>query len=370
MTVVHLRKAEYRHQALRPIIFEMLSSAGAPAVDANTRVLLKPNFLAPAAPEKAMTTHPLVLRAVTEYILEKGARVQISDSPAMGSFAKLLKKGGYEEALAGLDISIKPFRETVVVDIGEPFGAIEVAKEAMDADVVINLAKLKTHAQMRMTLGVKNCFGCIVGLKKPEWHMRTGVDREMFARLIVCICEAVKPAYTVIDGILAMEGQGPGKRGTPKPVGILLGGCNPHAVDHAACLQVGIDPERIETQRVARKMGIYDGCLEIDGKIKPADEFHFPELASLSTGPPALDRFMRKFVIQQPSVDVQQCRLCGECWKICPANAIDHTSKGISFDTETCIRCYCCLEVCPHGAIQAKKPLAGMAFSWLSQLRK
>jgi ferredoxin len=239
----------------------------------------------------------------------------------------------------------------------------------MEADVVINLAKLKTHTQMMLTLGVKNLFGCIVGLKKPEWHMRTGVDRQMFGRLIVSIFEAVGPAYTIMDGILAMEGQGPGRSGTPRELGLLMGGKNAHAVDHVACLQVGLDPDTLETHRNAREMGVYDGSVHINGDLKILDDFQFPELGSLTMGPDYLGRFMRRFFIQQPVADNKTCKLCGECWKYCPAKAISYTDRGITFNTDTCIRCYCCLEVCPHAAIRAKKPIAGRVVAWLTKNR-
>ncbi|MBC2742215.1 MAG: DUF362 domain-containing protein, partial [Desulfosarcina sp.] len=285
MSTVIIRKAAYNYQLIRPIVFEMLESGEAPVIDTGTRVLIKPNFLAPAIPEAAVTTHPLIVKAAAEFALGKGARVQISDSPAMGSFAKLLKKGGYEEVLKGLDVTVKPFEKTIQVDVGEPFGTIDVAKDAMEADVVLNLAKLKTHTQMMLTLGVKNLFGCIVGLKKPEWHMRAGVDRQMFGRLIVSIFEAVGPAYTIMDGILAMEGQGPGRSGTPRELGLLIGGKSAHAVDHVVCLQVGLDPEYLETQRNAREMGVYDGSVHINGDLNILDDFQFPELGSLTLGP-------------------------------------------------------------------------------------
>jgi len=364
MSTVFIRNAAYDEKRLRPIVSEMLNSVEAPAIKAGTRVLIKPNFLAPAVPEKALTTHPLIVRAVAEVALEKGARVQISDSPAMGSFTKLMKKGGYEEELKDLELAARPFEKTVSVDVGEPFGSIAVAKDALEADVVLNLAKLKTHTQMMLTLGVKNLFGCIVGLQKPEWHMRTGVDRRLFGRLIVSLFEAVKPAYTILDGILAMEGQGPGKSGSPRELGLLLGGQSAHAVDHVACLITGLDPEALETQRNAREMGVYDGCVHINGDLNILDDFQFPELGSLTMGPDYLGRLMRKYVIQQPVADNKTCKLCGECWKYCPAEAISYTDRGISFNTDTCIRCYCCLEVCPHAAIRAKKPLAGKVVDW------
>jgi uncharacterized protein (DUF362 family)/Pyruvate/2-oxoacid:ferredoxin oxidoreductase delta subunit len=369
MSTVIIRKAAYDAEVIRPIVFERLNSEEAPTIASGTRVLIKPNFLAPAAPDKALTTHPMIVRAVAEYVLAKGARVQISDSPAMGSFTKLLNKGGYAEMLKDLEVTLKPFEKTVPVDVGDPFGSIDIAKDAMDADVVINLAKLKTHTQMMLTLGVKNLFGCIVGLKKPEWHMRTGVDRQMFAQLIVSIHEAVKPAYTILDGILAMEGQGPGRSGIPRQLGLLMGGKSAHAVDHTVCLNVGLDPETLETQRYARQMGIYDGRVYISGDLRILDDFQFPELGSLTLGPDYLGRLTRRFVIQQPVVDDRECKLCGECWKVCPAKAISYTDRGISFDTEACIRCYCCLEVCPHAAIRAKKPLAGKVLGWFTRKR-
>ncbi len=333
-------------------------------------MLIKPNFLAPAPPDQAVTTHPLLVRAAAEFALEHGARVQISDSPAMGSFARLLKVGGYTEALAGLDVILKPFEATTPVHVGDPFGLIDIAKDATDADVVINLAKLKTHTQMMLTLGVKNLFGCVVGLKKPEWHLRAGVDRAMFARLIVGICEAVNPAYTIVDGILGMHGQGPGKSGTPREMGLLIGGASAHAVDHTICLLLGIDPQRLHTLAGAREMGRFDGSVQIDGKLEVQGGFQLPELGPVTTGPAYLDRFMRRFVIQRPVAEDRACKRCGECWTYCPAEAIDPTDHGIRFDTERCIRCYCCLEVCPHAAIRAQKPVAGRLIDWLQQKRR
>lgn len=359
MPAVIVRNAVYEAEVIRSIVFEMLSSAEAPTIEPGARVLIKPNFLAPAAPARALTTHPLIVRAAAEFALAKGARVQISDSPALANFAKLLKKGGYTDGLEGLDVTLKPFEESIGVDIGEPFGIIEVAKDAMEADVVINLAKLKTHTQMMLTLGVKNIFGCIVGLRKPEWHMRAGVDRLMFARLLVQIHQAVRPAFTIVDGILALEGQGPGKSGTPRELGLLVGGSDAHAVDKTICTLLGLDPGQLLTGATAREMGLYDGNVHVNGDLRIVEDFKFPELNSLSMGPESFSRFMRRYVIQKPVVDNKKCKLCGECWKICPAKAISHNVRGVQFDYNLCIRCYCCLEVCLHGAIRAKEPVLG-----------
>ncbi len=359
MTKVYIRKATYDAGILRPMINEMLDSRGTGWIKAGTQVVVKPNMLLPAVPDMAILTHPLIVRIVAEYLLDKGAKVQVSDSPPIGSFHKLVRQSGYHEALEGLDVDLKPFVDSVQVDVGEPFGAIEIARDAMEADVVINLAKLKSHAQMYLTLGVKNIFGTIVGLRKPEWHMRAGVDRVMFARLLGQIYQAVTPAFTIVDGILALEGQGPGKSGRPRELGLLLGGENAHAVDKTVCTLLGLDPNNLLTYRLARDLGFFDGEVHVNGDIHIVDDFLFPELHSLSMGPESLTSFMRKYVIQKPVVDNQRCKLCGECWKICPADVISHNIKGIRFDYDKCIRCYCCLEVCSEGAIRAREPLLG-----------
>jgi uncharacterized protein (DUF362 family) len=359
MTKVFIRKASYEADILRSVIHEMLDSRGADWISAGARVVVKPNMLMPAAPDKAIVTHPLIVRIVAEYLLDKGAKVQISDSPPLGSFHKLIRECGYYEALQGLDVDLKPFVNCIQVDVGEPFGSIEIARDAIEADLVINLAKLKSHAQMYLTLGVKNIFGTIVGLRKPQWHMRAGVDRMMFAKLLVQVYQAVTPAFTIVDGILALEGQGPGKSGQPRELGLLVGGANAHAVDKTICTLLGLGPGELLTYRLARDLDLFDGEVHVNGDIHIVDDFLFPELHTLSLGPEGLNRFMRKYVIQKPVVDNQLCRLCGECWKICPAQVISHNIKGIRFDYDGCIRCYCCLEVCGEGAIRAREPLLG-----------
>ncbi len=361
MAKVFIKKTSYKseHGDLKTLVGDMLDSQGPDWIRPQTRVLVKPNLLMPAQPAHAIVTHPYVVRAVVEYLLDKGAYVQIGDSQGVGTFRKILSESGYAVALKGLDIDIRGFKDSVEVDIGKPFGRIEIAKDVMEADRVINVAKLKTHAHMYLTLGVKNIFGTIVGLRKPEWHLRAGVDRRLFARLLVQIYEAVAPAFTLVDGILALEGQGPAKSGKPRELGLLVGGANGHAVDKTIATLLGMDPADLLTCSLARDLGVYDGIVNASGDIHIIDDFQFPELHSLSLGPESFSRLMRKYIIQKPVVDNDRCKLCGECWKICPAHVIDHNDKGIWFDYDSCIRCYCCIEVCLHGALRAKEPLLG-----------
>ena len=364
MSTVFSKKATYHYPSLKPQLSEMMDSMGGAAIDKGCRVLIKPNFLGPAPPSRAMLTHPLVVKGVVEYVLDRGGRVQISDSPAMGTLDKVLKESGVREALQGLEVTCKEFKESVVLEVGEPFRHLEIARDALDADVVINLPKLKTHTQMLLTLGVKNLFGCIVGLRKPQWHLRAGVDRELFAALLVQIYQAVKPRFTILDGILAMEGEGPGKGGRPKELGILLGSTDAVALDVAVCHLLGLGEEALLTNRVAGQCGLRDDPVEVVGDPVIIRDFQLPEATPLVFGPGFTHAFMRKHLIQRPEVEAVLCRSCGDCERYCPARAISSGQKQkIAFNYEKCIRCYCCLEVCPHGALKTRQPVLGRLFT-------
>ncbi len=359
MSRVIIKSASYNYEMLRPRIFEILDGLGGERIRKGGSVLIKPNLLAPAPPEKAMLTHPLVIKAAVEYVLGKGANPWISDSPAIGSLEKILRESGIREALKGLDVEYREFKLSETVDIGEPFNRIELAQEALRADTLINLPKLKTHSQMLLTLGVKNLFGCIVGLRKPEWHFRTGVDREMFARLLVQINKVLRPSFTILDGILAMEGQGPGRGGRPREVGVLMGSDDAFALDITVCGMLGIEPERLLTNKIARDMGLVDKTIEREGDLPEIAGFRLPRITPLVFGPKRLHGMMRRHLVQRPVSDKVRCRLCGECLKYCPAQAITSDKKRLQFDYEKCIRCYCCIEVCPHAALRTEETLPG-----------
>lgn len=363
MPKVISRKAQYDYATLKPQFFHMMDELGGALIKPGSQVLIKPNLLAPARPDRAMLTHPLVVRAAVEYVLERRASARISDSPAMGTFEKVMKESGIVAAIEGLDVECREFKSSSSVDVGPPFHRIEIAREALDADVVINLPKLKTHGQMLLTLGVKNLFGCIVGLRKPEWHLRSGVDREMFATLLVRICRKVSPAFTILDGILAMEGQGPGMSGTPRQIGVLMGSNDPFVLDAVACRMLGLEMDRIPTNRAAARAGLLDGDVEFAGEFVRVDMFKLPEITPLVFGPRFLHNITRKHLVQRPVSSKDLCRLCGDCWKYCPAQAIAHTKRDLFFDYDKCIRCYCCQEVCPHGAINTVEPPLGRLFS-------
>jgi len=359
LSSVVAKQATYDYRSLKNRLFELLDTLGGGLIRENSRVVVKPNLLAPASPQRAMLTHPMVVKGVAEYVLDRGGKVQISDSPAMGTFEKVLKESGIREALKGLDVTYKEFTESTTIDVGEPFKKVEIARDALEADVLINLPKLKTHSQMLLTLGVKNLFGCIVGFRKPQWHLRAGVDREVFAALLVRIYQAIQPKLTILDGILAMEGEGPGKGGHPKEVGILLGSADAVALDVAVCRLLNLAEDELLTNKMARTFGLLNDPVALIGDRVEIRDFRLPVMASVVFGPRFSHAFLRKHLIQRPYLEESLCKSCGDCKRYCPAGAISCHHKKINFDYEKCIRCYCCLEVCPHGALRTHQPILG-----------
>lgn len=359
MALVIVRNATYELNILRPAIFGMMEAMGGEKIGSGSRVLIKPNLLSPALPRQAVLTYPAVVRAAVEYCNERGVRPLVADSPAVGGFELLLKRSGLRDALRGLDCECRPFQNSVRVDIGEPFGEIELAEEAVRADVIVNLPKLKTHSQMLLTLAVKNLFGCVVGYRKPEWHLRAGVDRQAFAGLIAQIGMTLRPAFNILDGVLAMEGQGPGMGGIPRELGVLLACRDPFALDRTVCRMVGLDPENLPILKAAQALGFPSPGVEIDGSLPAIRDFRLPRITSVIFGPKPLQGWIRRQILQRPLCDPALCRMCGECWKICPAQAITPEAKPLCFDFDRCIRCFCCIEVCPFGALRTIETLTG-----------
>lgn len=336
-----------------------MDTLGGKTIPPGAHVLIKPNLLSPALPSQAIITHPHIVKAAVEYVALRGARPQVSDSPAVGSFDKIMKVSGIEDVLRGLNVLCTEFVKSVLADIGEPFHTIEMAEDALKADFIINLPKLKTHSQMLLTLGVKNMFGCIIGYRKPEWHLRAGVNRALFAKLLVLIYQRIKPAFTILDGILALEGEGPGSSGTPKEIGVLIGSHDAHAVDWTVCRMLRIDPERLLTIKVAKDMGLLDEKIDVIGQLPRINDFSFPQVVPLVYGPRILHGFIRKHLLQRPVCDTLLCQLCEKCINFCPAKAITISHTKLFFDYHKCIRCYCCIEICPYGALRPAETLAG-----------
>lgn len=331
------------------------------------RVLIKPNLLLAAPPEMALLTHPLVVKAVAAWVLDHGGSPLIADSPAVGKVGKIWRVGGFGEALKGMPVAVKDFDTAASVDIGAPFGSIGLAEEALMTRKIINLPKFKTHAMMTLTLGVKNLFGCVVGFEKPKWHARAGIRREQFAKLLVGIAEAVCPTVTLMDAITGLEGQGPGKNGTPRPLGFLVAGADVHKVDAACARMAGLAPEALPTLAAALALGRIHAIPHEPVPEKIFADFKLPTQSPVTFGPSFLTHLIRRHMVQRPVVNPAACQKCNQCLTYCPVGAISETPEAVTFDLNACIRCYCCVEVCPHAALKAVDTRVG---KWLQAAKK
>jgi uncharacterized protein (DUF362 family)/Pyruvate/2-oxoacid:ferredoxin oxidoreductase delta subunit len=324
-------------------------------------VLLKPNFLFAAKRGKLVCTDPEVVRAAAVWAAGTAARLRLGDSPGFGSASRAAKASGVRDALEGVPVEIVEFSEAVRVE-GRRIKALELARFAAEAGTIVNLAKLKTHGLMGLTMSVKNLFGTVPGLRKSAWHLKTGDDRKAFARLLVDIAAALPPGLHVLDAVVAMEGNGPGS-GTPRPLGALLVSPDPVALDRVACELVGFPAGDMGIFEAAKEIGFGEPDLariEVlgeDPRALAVRGFRF----SGSGGSPwkdlpvprALTRVLRRFVTPAPAADLRKCRSCGLCVKVCPACAIRLAAgKGPRFDRTRCVRCLCCQEICPEGAIR------------------
>ena len=338
------------------------------------RVLLKPNLLSAREPEKRITTDPAVVTAVARLVLDAGGNPFIGDSPGIDPFGRVAAKTGMAQAAEELGIEIVELSDSTRVPQveGARFKRLELARQALEADVVINLPKLKTHSQMLLTLGVKNLFGTVVAQRKAEWHHMTGIDRQDFASLHLDIYLVLKPVITILDGVWGMDGCGP-SNGKPNHVGLIAAAKDAVALDVGLCHLLGAPLAAFPLYREARARGIGEtdpGRIRLLGespKFFAGREFQIPTLDSFGILPSVVARFAGRHLVSRPVQEGGRCVGCGLCSKICPAHAIRKSSKKIHFDYDRCIRCYCCQEVCPEDAIAFRQ---GILVRTLNRFRR
>lgn len=238
-------------------LLDLLGGAGN-FVPPEKNILLKPNLLKGASPEKAVTTHPEVLRAAIRAIkkTEPTASIAAGDSPAWGSFESAMRASGLAAVCEEEDAALTPFTRGVKVanPSGEVFRHFHIAREAVHAGAIVNLPKLKTHGQMYLTGAVKNMFGCVAGKRKAWWHFKAGNYGEYFPLMIAETARLIAPRLSIMDAIIAMEGQGPGA-GAPRRMGLLMASADPVALDRVAVEVSGLDPARMRTLTAAETIG-------------------------------------------------------------------------------------------------------------------
>lgn len=246
------------------------------------KVLLKPNLLSGKSPRKAVNTHPQLVKVLGEIFLEKSCDVYVGDSPGYESTQKALKNSGIMEIVLELGLKIKTFDERVIKESHgiSPYHEFVLGEDPAAFDLIINMPKLKTHAMMGLTLGVKNTFGFVPRFEKARWHLKAGREAMLFAGILIDIYRLVNPTVTVLDGILAMDGNGPSS-GRPREVGIIAVSRDALALDAfiESCLAL---PSPLPLMRLALEKGLVEEAEVVDLGMPPIRDFILPK--TMDTG--------------------------------------------------------------------------------------
>jgi uncharacterized protein (DUF362 family)/NAD-dependent dihydropyrimidine dehydrogenase PreA subunit len=363
ITVSITRCPDYHPARVQAALKQCLHSLGGMSafVSPGDRVLLKPNLLIGKPPDSAVCTHPEIVRAVALAVVEAGGRPFLGDSPALGSLSGVLRKSGIMDVIKDLNVRLVPFRTPVQFPVpdGGVHRSLFLAKEAAEFDLIINLPRFKTHGMMTLTLAVKNMFGAVVGTAKPGWHLQTA-RQSRFADMLLDLWRALPPRLNVLDGIIAMEGNGPGS-GDPFSLGLLLASTSALALDQVAGEIARVPPEKhplLHRARVRRIAGSEPEHVRVTGVDvgEAARAFVLPSSVSRVDYrlPVWLNRRLRKSLNTFPDLKQGRCTSCGRCNDVCPVEAItlyDRDQGGGIVNREKCINCFCCQEICPEGAI-------------------
>ncbi len=372
-TVALVRCENYQSQTVLSAVRKGIDLLG--GIDKFTaegeRILIKPNLLTGEHPDKCISPHPEVFRAVVEVFMETGVKLSYGDSPGVGSTKMASQRVGYFDIAKNMHIESADFSTAIEVPFrnGRMIKKFPVAKGALDCDGIINLPKLKTHGLTRITCAVKNMFGCIPGIRKSEYHSVLQTSA-LFSKMLVDLNRLLKPRLSILDGVMAMEGNGP-RNGTPREMGVLIFSEDPIALDTAVCHLINLDPRLVETNVYGQEFGLgkmedihfvgdpLGDFIQRDFKVNRNRKKTAPGSSFLSRS------FMRRFTAPQPTIREEACTRCGLCVKICPAQpkALSWNGKEENippvYDYEKCIRCYCCQEMCPSEAIYIRNTFLG-----------
>jgi uncharacterized protein (DUF362 family) len=268
-----IRATSYDLTQLRASLEQLLAPLGGMAaiVKPGDRVLLKPNLLTGSRPTKECVTRPEVVYCVAQMVLAAGGKPFLGDGPAFGSARGVAEANGYLPLVEKLNLPIIEFKGKRYTTISQEFNHLRLSKEAMEADVVINLPKVKSHLQLTLTMGVKNLFGCVPGKMKAWWHMEAGKDADRFGEMLVETARAIAPNLTILDGIIGHEGNGP-SGGEPRALNLLAASTDVFALDRAIVEILQVNPQSIPTIRASEHLGLCPALAEIDFPVlTPAD---------------------------------------------------------------------------------------------------
>ncbi|MFZ2087672.1 MAG: DUF362 domain-containing protein [Desulfobaccales bacterium] len=331
-------------------------------------IYLKPNLAGPFPPERAVTTHPTVVKAMARLLKSAGRDVVLGDSPAgparPGYLKFLYRRTGMEEVAQELGLHLDMNLEPVEVKIPNPRGlrVVTLNRSFAEAPLLINLPKFKTHLFARLTGAVKNLYGAVSGVMKVAYHTRLK-DPADFMGLLLDLVDYLNPRLQVMDAVVGMEGDGP-TWGRPRPVGYLLAAMNPLALDGVMGRMMGIAPDAVPLFQIAppppvEVRGVPLEQIRLPGFVLPSPNTLEDGLEGLSWLPQRLKEFLSKELLPRPGVNHGICIGCGLCEESCPEKAISLQDKKARVNLDLCIRCWCCNEVCSEGAVELSRSRLG-----------
>lgn len=374
--VAVVRCKTYDVEAVKPALEEAVNAVnGLDFVKSGMKIIIKPNLVSFKKPDAAATTHPALLEALVEMLLARGADVTIGDSPGGPHSLPLLNRVYTATGMDRLEkLGAKLNRNMNEKNVDFPEGKVlknfTYTEYLDEADAIIDFCKLKSHGMLGMSAAVKNLFGTIPGLKKPEVHYKFQNDAE-FADMLVDLNEYFKPRLAICDAVVGMEGNGP-TAGTPRQIGAIITSKSTYYADVVGAELIGMNIDGLPTLQAAYERGFAPASsknLRVYGDIRAltVDDFKAPPVRGLS--------FMRKgnvlhFISKatlehKPTLKKRLCVGCGECARMCPAKAIEMKNKKTHINREKCIRCFCCQEFCPRAAMVAHRPLAAKVLNKL-----
>ena len=359
------------YQALREGL-ELIGGIGK-YIRKDEKVLLKLNLVREADADRAVTTHPAVAEMLARILSEEDySDVSAGDSGSFGSSIKSMERLGMREELKKYGCRMAAFDEAVRTEYPEGIHAKEfmLAQDVIEADAIVSVCKMKTHALEHITGAVKNQYGCVQGKHKAAGHTRYP-SAESMARMIVDLNLLVRPRLYVMDGIVAMEGNGP-TSGDPVPMKILLFSTDPVALDSVFARLVYLDPEAVPTEVAGAQMGLGtwkeeeivlltpDGAVSMEEAVQKYGRPDFRVIRKKGKAEGIMNTVtILRFLKPGPRIDADKCRKCGVCVESCPVEGKALTfSKGRNhppvYNYRKCIRCFCCQEMCPHKAIYVR----------------
>ncbi len=332
------------------------------------RVFIKANLLSPFAPvEKAIFTHPNFVREVVKFLKNWNVSVVVGDDISFRQ-GDAFSACGYRAVLADLGVELSSLKEKGFREIpvnGEILDRIHFSREALEADCLLNLPKLKTHSFTIYTGAVKNIFGLIPHGLRLKCH-REHIWNEDFSNVLVDIFSVRPPDLNIMDAVVAMEGEGPSS-GNPREVGLILASRDAVALDAVAGKIIGLAPELVFTTRHAYRRELGLGKVE-EVKIKgePLADVLIPDfkLSAVAVSlfrrhwPSFLYAYFQEQLAFLPRINRASCTGCADCQQACPAEAINMVGERAFINLEKCIHCLCCHEICRFRAVHlGQRPL-------------